>query len=52
MAITMRNAPMLEKTVTGSLRITMERMTAITISDNNRTVEVEAERCLSPSSHK
>ncbi len=43
---------MLENTVIGSFRTTMDRMTAITISDKSRTVEVEAERCLSPSSHK
>ncbi len=52
MAITMKKAPMLEKMVIGSLSTTMDRITAITISDNNKTVEVDAERCLSPSSHK
>lgn len=51
-AITMKNAPMVENTVIGSFNTIMDRITAITISDRSKTVEVEAERCLSPSSHK
>jgi len=43
---------MVENTVTGSCKTKTDKMTAITISDNNKIVEVEAERCLSPSSHK
>jgi hypothetical protein len=52
MAITMKKAPMVENTVTGSFNTMMDRMTATTISDKSRTVEVDAERCLSPSSQR
>jgi hypothetical protein len=52
MARTMRKAPTDEKTVIGSFRIITEAMMATTISDKSRTVDVEAERYLSPSSHK
>jgi hypothetical protein len=51
-ATTISIAPILEKTVTGSCRITIEAITAITISESNKTVEVDADRCFNPSSHK
>jgi hypothetical protein len=52
MAMTIKKAPMVENIVMGSFKTTIDRMTATTISDNNNTVETEAERCLRPSSHK
>ena len=52
MATTIKKAPIVEKTVIGSFNTTIEAITATTISDKSRTVEVEAERCFSPSSHK
>ncbi len=51
LAMTINKAPMLENIVIGSFKTMIDRMTAITISDRSRIVEVEAERCLSPSSH-
>ena len=50
--MTINRAPIVEKIVIGSFRITMDKNMAITISDNNRIVETDAERCFSPSSHK
>ena len=51
-AITIKKAPMDEKTVTGSFKTIIDKMTATTISDKSRTVDVDAERCFSPSSHR
>ncbi len=47
-----RKAPMVEKMVMGSFNITIDKITAITISDNSRIVDTDAERCFKPSSHK
>ncbi len=52
MAMIIRKAPMVEKTVTGSFRITIDKKTAITISDKSNIVETDAERCFNPSSHR
>jgi hypothetical protein len=52
MATTIKRAPMLENTVIGSLRIRIEATTATTISDKSNIVEVEADRCFNPLSHK
>ncbi len=51
-AMTIKNAPILENTVIGSLKTAIDKIIAITISDKSKIVDVEAERCLSPSSHK
>ncbi len=51
-AMIMKKAPMVENTVTGSCSTATEATTATTISDNSSTEEVEAERCLRPSSHR
>ena len=41
-----------EKTVRGSFSTMIDRIMATTISDKSRIVETDAERCLSPSSHR
>ena len=51
-AITIKKAPILDNTVTGSFKTIIDKITATTTSDKRRTVEVEADRCLSPSSQK
>jgi len=48
----MKKAPIVEKMVMGSFKIRMDKITATTISDKSRMVEVEADRCLSPSSQR
>lgn len=51
-AIKIKKAPKVEKSVIGSFSMIIDSKTATTISDKSKIVEVEAERCLSPSSHK
>ena len=52
MAIIMKKAPIPVTIVTISFKIEAEIATATTISVSSRIVDVEAEMCLSPSSHK
>jgi hypothetical protein len=49
MATIIKRAPRVENMVIGSLSTITEAITATTISDNSRMVEVEAERFLRPS---
>ena len=52
MAIIISEAPITEITVSTSFRRTYEIAVATNISDRSRIVEVEAEMCFKPSSHK
>jgi hypothetical protein len=52
MARITNNAPIVENTVIGSFKTIIDKATATTISDRRRIVEVDAERCFSPSNHK
>ena len=52
MAIIIREAPMIEIMVSTSFNRTYEIAVATSISDKSRIVEVEAEMCFKPSSHK